>query len=84
LEEIPALHRQVQPCPCGIVVCPDNRITGGKIYRVKTREVKSRVAEALRLAARSLWRARNYFGDLYRRWKARLRGPKAITAMAHT
>jgi len=64
-------------------LCPDNRITGGKIYSVRTREVKSRVAEALRLAARSLWRAQNYFGDLYRRWKARLGGPKAITAMAH-
>ena len=32
-------------------LCPDNRITGGKIYRVRTRDVKSRVAEALRLAA---------------------------------
>jgi len=64
-------------------LCPDNRITGGKIYSVKTRHVKSRVAEALRLAAQSLWRAQNYFGDLYRRWKARLGSPKAITAMAH-
>ena len=51
-------------------LCPDNRITGGKIYSVKTRDVKSRVAEALRLAAQSLWRAQNYFGDLYRRWSA--------------
>ena len=60
-----------------------NRITGGKIYSGKTRDVKSWVAEALRLAAQSLWQARNYFGDLYRRWKARLGSPKAITAMAH-
>ena len=64
-------------------LCPDNRITGGKIYSVKTRAVKSRVAEALRLAAQSLWQAKNYFGELYRRWKARLGSPKAITAMAH-
>ena len=64
-------------------LCPDNRITGGKIYSVRTRDVKSRVAEALRLAAHSLWQAKNYFGDLYRRWKARLGAPKAITAMAH-
>ena len=64
-------------------LCPDNRITGGKIYSVRTRDVKSRVAEALRLAAQSLWHAQNYFGDLYRRWKARLGSPKAITAMAH-
>ena len=31
----------------------------------------------------SLWQAKNYFGDLFRRWKARLGSPKAITAMAH-
>ena len=42
-----------------------------------------RVANALRLAARSLLRAQNYFGDLFGRCKARLGGPKAITAMAH-
>ncbi len=64
-------------------LCPDNRITGGKVYSVRTRDVKSRVAEALRLAAQSLWQAKNYFGDLFRRWKARLGSPKAITAMAH-
>ena len=50
---------------------------------MRTRDVKSRVAEALRLAAQSLHRAQNYFGELYRRWRARLGGPKAITAMAH-
>ena len=64
-------------------LCPDNRITGGKIMSSATRDVKSRVAEALRLAAQSLWHAQNYFGELYRRWKARLGTPKAITAMAH-
>jgi transposase len=66
-----------------LALCPDNRITGGKILSSKTRAVKSRVATALRLAAQSLWRAQNYFGDLYRRWKARLGNPKAVTAMAH-
>jgi transposase len=64
-------------------LCPDNRITGGRVYSVKTRDVKSRVAKALRLAAQNLGRAQNYFGDVYRRWKARLGAPKAITAMAH-
>ena len=70
---------------CGgwLGLCPDNRITGGRIYSVRPRDVKSRVAEALRLAAQSLGRAQNYFGELYRRWKARPGSPKAITAMAH-
>jgi hypothetical protein len=64
-------------------LCPGNRITGGKIMSSTTRDVKSRAATALPLAAQSLNRAENYFGDLYRRWKARLGTPKAITAMAH-
>jgi transposase len=64
-------------------LCPDNRITGGKIMSSKTRDVKSRSAEGLRLAAQSLWRAKNYLGDCFRRWKARLGTAKAITAMAH-
>jgi transposase len=64
-------------------VCPDNRITGGKIMSSSTRDVTSRAATALRLAAQGLHKAQNYFGDLYRRWKARLGTPKAITAMAH-
>jgi hypothetical protein len=62
---------------------PDNRITGGKIMSRKTRDVKSRGAEALRLAAQSLWRAQNYLGDCLRRWKARFGTARAITAMAH-
>ena len=62
---------------------PDNRITGGKILSTKTRNVKSRTADALRLAAQSLWRAKNYLGDCFRRYKARQGTPKAITTMAH-
>jgi transposase len=64
-------------------LCPDNRITGGRILSVKTRAVKSRAAMALRLAAQSLWRSKDYLGECFRRWKARLGTPKAITAMAH-
>jgi transposase len=64
-------------------LCPDNRITGGRVLSAHTRQVKNRVAEALRRAAQCLWNAKNYFGDLYRRWKARLGTPAAITAMAH-
>lgn len=64
-------------------LCPDNRITGGRIISVKTRDVKSRSVQALRRAAQSLWRAKNYLGDCFRRWKARLGAAKAITAMAH-
>jgi len=44
-------------------LCPDNRITGGRIISVKTRDVKSRSAEALRLAAQALWQSKTYLGD---------------------
>ena len=64
-------------------LCPDNRITGGRVLSSGTRAVKNPVADALRRAAQCLWQAKNYFGDLYRRWKARLGTPEAITAMAH-
>lgn len=56
-------------------LCPDNRITGGKIISVKTRDVKSRAAMALRLAAQSLWHSKDYLGECFRRWKARLGTP---------
>ena len=64
-------------------LCPDNRISGGRVLSVKTRDVKNRAAEALRLGAQALWQSKTYLGDCFRRWKARLGTPKAITAMAH-
>jgi hypothetical protein len=33
--------------------------------------------------AQALWQSKTYLGDCFRRWKARLGTPKAITAMAH-
>lgn len=64
-------------------LCPDNRISGGKLLSVKTRVVKSRVAKALRMAAQSLHRSQSYLGSYYRRMRMRLGTPKAITAAAH-
>jgi len=48
------------------------------------RPVKNRLAEALRLAAQSLWQAKNHFGDLFRRWKARLGKAEGIVVGART
>ena len=64
-------------------LCPDNRISGGKILSVRTRHVVSRLAIALRLAAHSLHGSRSYLGDYFRRTRARLGTPAAITAAAH-
>src|SRR6476469_5082607 len=64
-------------------LCPDNRITGGKVIRKGTRHVINRAATALRLAATTLLRSQSYLGAQYRRLRAKLGAPKAITAMAH-
>jgi len=64
-------------------LCPANRISGGKVLSVKTRHVINRVANVLRLAAQSLSRSRSALGAYYRRLRARLGAPKAITATAH-
>jgi transposase len=64
-------------------LCPDNRISGGKILSVRTRKVKNRIALALRRAASSLLRSSSPLGDFFRRMRAKLGPPKAITATAH-
>ena len=64
-------------------LCPHNRITGGKVIRRGTKKVLNRAATALRLAAQSLHRSQSYLGAKYRRFRARMDGPVAITAMAH-
>ncbi|HEY2644705.1 MAG TPA: IS110 family transposase [Galbitalea sp.] len=64
-------------------LCPDNRITGGKVIRRGTRHVINRAATALRIAATTLLRSQSYLGAQYRRLRGKLGAPKAITAMAH-
>ena len=64
-------------------LCPDNRISGGKVLSVKTRKVKNRAATALRMAANSLHHSQSFLGHFYRRMRAKLGAPKAITATAH-
>jgi len=83
------LGADLSPFPSGdhfaswLGLCPDNRISGGKVLSVKTRRVKHRVAQALRLAAQSLWRSSSVLGGFFRRMRAKLGAPAAITATAH-
>jgi transposase len=62
---------------------PDNRVSGGRVLSAKTRNVRSRAADALRLAAHSLHHRKSALGEFYRRMRARLGAPKAITTTAH-
>lgn len=64
-------------------LCPEPKISGGQVLSSKTRPTKNRAALALRLAAQALHRSQTFLGDYFRRMKARLGPPKAITAVAH-
>ena len=64
-------------------LCPDHRISGGKILGRSTRPVVSRARNALRLCAYSLTHSKSWLGAKYRRLKHKLGAPKAIVAMAH-
>jgi transposase len=64
-------------------LCPDNRISGGKVLSSHTRRVINRASDALRMAAVTLERSRSALGGFYRRMKGRLGAAEAITATAH-
>lgn len=64
-------------------LCPGNKISGGKILSGKTKPSANRAAQALRLAANSLYSSKTALGAYFRRMRARLGAPKAITAAAH-
>jgi transposase len=64
-------------------LCPDHRISGGKILSRHTRRVVHRLSDALRLAATALERSVSALGAYYRRMKARLGAAEGVTATAH-
>jgi transposase len=64
-------------------LCPEKKISGGKVLNTKSRRVRSRVARALRMGAQSLHHAKDYLGEFFRRIARKLGKPQAITATAH-
>jgi transposase len=64
-------------------LCPDNRISGGRILKAGTRKVTNRIANILRLAAHALSRAPGRMGEYVRRFKGRLGKAEGIVAGAH-
>ena len=64
-------------------LCPGTKVSGGKVLASRTKRVANRAATALRMAASSLYRSQSALGAYFRRLKARLGGPQAITAVAH-
>ncbi|MBI3325635.1 MAG: transposase [Nitrospinae bacterium] len=74
----------VKPFTSWVGVCPHPQMSGGKVLSRGTKPSANRVATALRLAASCLHHRRRALGAFFRRMKARLGTPKAITATAHT
>ena len=66
-----------------LCLCPDNETSASKVLRRSTRRSQNRIRQALRMAAYSLHHDKSYLGDKYRRLRAKLGAPKALTAMAH-
>ncbi len=66
-----------------LALCPDNRISGGRVLKAKTRRVSNRVAAALRLGVWTLERSDHAMGHYTRRMKGRLGKAEGITASAH-
>jgi transposase len=62
---------------------PRHSVTGGKVIRKEKRQVKNRVANALRNAAQTLIRSDSYLGARYRQLRNRMDGRSAVKAMAH-
>jgi transposase len=66
-----------------LALCPNNRKSGERLLSTQTRRTRNRINHALRVAAQALQRSHSYLGAFYRRLRARLGAPKAITATAH-
>lgn len=62
---------------------PKPEISGGKVLKRSTAKNPNRLAAAFRMAANALLRSQSALGDCFRRLRAKLGAPKAITAMAH-
>lgn len=66
-----------------LAVCPDPRKSGGRVLHSHTRDVQHRVARLFRMAAQTMARSDCHLGRFYRRIRAKLGGPQAVTATAH-
>jgi transposase len=66
-----------------LTVCPNNKITGGRIFQRRTRKSSNRVRDVLCLCSQSLFNSRSALGAFSRRMRSRLGVEKAIVATAH-
>ncbi|MHA3770446.1 IS110 family RNA-guided transposase [Verrucomicrobiota bacterium sgz303538] len=63
-------------------LCPNHKVSGGRILSARSRKVINRAATVLRMAALAVARTDTPLGCFYRRKAAQFGAPKAITATA--
>ena len=63
-------------------LCPNNKISGGRIIGKDRIPTNNRAAAALRMSANSLRLSKSYLGAQFRRLRSRLGPPVATKAMA--
>jgi transposase len=63
-------------------LCPNHKVSGERVISSRSRKVNHRAATTLRLAAMMLGKTDTPLGAFYRRKRAQLGAPKAITATA--
>jgi len=66
-----------------LTLCPNNKVSGGKILQRSTRKSASRARDTFRLCGQSLLGSSSALGAYCRRLCGRLGQPKGITAAAH-
>jgi transposase len=66
-----------------LALCPNNKISGGKVLQRSTRKTANRARDLLRVCAQSLLGSRSALGAFCRRQCSRLGKPKGIVATAH-
>src|SRR5262245_57957744 len=64
-------------------LCPNNKITGGRVLKSRTRKTVNRARTILCLCAQSLLRSQSALGAFCRRLCSRIGKPKGIIATAH-
>ncbi len=63
-------------------LCPDNKISGGKVIGKGRLPTNNRLTLAFKMAASTLLKSHTYLGAQFRRLRSRLGAPMAIKAMA--
>jgi len=66
-----------------LTLCPNNKISGGRVLKRYTRKSANRARTILRLCAQSVFGSRSALGAFCRRMCSRLGKPKGLVATAH-